>query len=313
MPANEETGDKPYEIVHTSFQSTSSCNITCVNSLSRCELFVSKRERGRGKNKRKWAIEMNHARQLYLATYGVIDTLDQAIKSSRLYYCSWKYWHSPMLHGKAMIWAIAYSMYEECAEGMLNLDWKVPNKVDFWTFRDVGADQLLAYNPVKRKYFGDKMMRVATSQNTKQRRKQLRTLCRKNNVNGVVHVTQDQFYAEKVGKRLTSSRLCGNLEILNQHICSVIKCHNPSACEVCGLNTYSKCGLCNKALHFFVQKGKNLPTDQLCFTRYHDDLFYGLAKSDSFITGNTKKGWVPPTLVEIQQHAQYMKRLKSKM
>ena len=113
---------------------------------------------------------MNHARQLYLATYGVIDTLDQAIKSSRLYYCSWKYWHSPMLHGKAMIWAIAYSMYEECAEGMLNLDWKVPNKVDFWTFRDVGADQLLSYNPVKRKYLGDKMMRVATSQNTKLRR-----------------------------------------------------------------------------------------------------------------------------------------------
>ena len=69
---------------------------------------------------------MNHARQLYLATYGVIDTMNQAIKSSRLYYYSWKYWHSPMLHGKAMIWAIAYSMYEECAEGMINLDWKVP-------------------------------------------------------------------------------------------------------------------------------------------------------------------------------------------
>ena len=49
VPQNEETGDKAYKTVHTSFQSTSSCNITYVNSLSKCELSVSKRERGRGK------------------------------------------------------------------------------------------------------------------------------------------------------------------------------------------------------------------------------------------------------------------------
>ena len=266
VPRNEGTGDMSYEIVHTSFQSTSSCNITCVNSLSRCELFVSKRERGRGKNKRKWAIEMNHARQLYLATYGVIDTIDQAIKASRLFYCSWKYWHSPMLHAKAMIWAVAYSLYEECSEGMINLDWKVTNKVDFWTFRDVGSEQLLAYNPKKRKFIGDKMMRVSSQQNTKQRTKMLRSLCRKNALNGVVHVTRDQFHTEKVGRRLTSSRLCGSLDQLNNHITSIQKLHNPVICEVCGKKTYSKCGLCNKGLHFFVSRGKNLPDDNLCFT-----------------------------------------------
>ena len=177
---------------------------------------------------------MNHARQLYLASYGVIDTIDQAIKSSRLFYCSWKYWHSSMLHGKAMVWAIAYSLYEECAEGMINLDWKVTDKVDFWTFRDVGADQLLGYNQTKRKFIRDKMMRISSQQNTKQRTKMLRSLCRKNTINRVVHVTRDQFHDEKVGKRLTSSRLCGNLEGLNEHIASVVKIPNPIICEVCG-------------------------------------------------------------------------------
>ena len=104
---------------------------------------------------------------------------------------------------------------------MINLDWKVTNKVDFWTFRDVGSEQLLAYNPKKRKFIGDKMMRVSSQQNTKQRTKMLRSLCRKNALNGVVHVTRDQFHTEKVGKRLTSSRLCGSLDQLNHHITSV--------------------------------------------------------------------------------------------
>ena len=232
---------------------------------------------------------MNHARQVYLASYGVIDTIDQAIKSSRLFYCSWKYWQIPMLHKKAMIWAIAYFLYEECTEGMINLDWKVTSKVYFWTFRDVGADRLLKYNPAKRKFIGDKMMRISTQQNTKQRTKMLQSLCRKNTTNGVVHVTRDQFHDEKVGKRLTSLRLCGNLEGLNEHIASVVKINNPIICEVCGKYTYSKCGVCNKGLHSFVKRGKNIPDNELCFARYHDDLFYVLARSDAYLTGQTKK------------------------
>ena len=77
VPTNGKTGDKSYKIMHTSFQNPSSCNTTCVNSLSKCDIFISKRERGQSKNKRKWAIEMNHARQLYLAAYDVIYTIDQ--------------------------------------------------------------------------------------------------------------------------------------------------------------------------------------------------------------------------------------------
>ena len=62
----------------------------------------------------------------------------------------------------------------------------------------------------------------------------LRSLFRKNALNGVVHITRDQFHTEKVGKRLTSSRLCGSLDQLNHHITSVEKLHNPVICEVFG-------------------------------------------------------------------------------
>ena len=56
------TNGTHFERVHVSFQSTSSCNITTVNSLNDCRFYVRKKERGRGENKRLWGIEMNEAR-----------------------------------------------------------------------------------------------------------------------------------------------------------------------------------------------------------------------------------------------------------
>jgi len=72
--------------VHTSFQSTSSCNISCVNALNHCSLYAQQRERGRALFKRTWAIEMNESRQLYLSTYGKIDRIDHMIKNCNMYY-----------------------------------------------------------------------------------------------------------------------------------------------------------------------------------------------------------------------------------
>ena len=77
--------------------------------------FVRKKERGHGKNKRKWVIEMNEARQLYLSSYGRIDTIDAAISRCNLDYVSWKYWHSPKLHCDALCVVTAYDFYLECA------------------------------------------------------------------------------------------------------------------------------------------------------------------------------------------------------
>ena len=69
-----------------SFQSTSSCNIFCVNALNSCSLYAEPKERGRGIFKRRWAIEMNEARRLYLDTYGIVDKLDHYIASCNLGY-----------------------------------------------------------------------------------------------------------------------------------------------------------------------------------------------------------------------------------
>ena len=97
----------------TSFQSTSSCNILSVNAYNHCSLYAATKERGRISNgsKRQWAIEMNDARELYLRTYGIIDSLDHLIKNCEMHYRSWKYWHSAMLRAKAMAVVVAYDMY----------------------------------------------------------------------------------------------------------------------------------------------------------------------------------------------------------
>ena len=55
---------KGYTLIHASFQSTSSTNISGVNNINSCKTTIHKRERGRGKNKRVWGIEMNEARDL---------------------------------------------------------------------------------------------------------------------------------------------------------------------------------------------------------------------------------------------------------
>ena len=57
---------------HTSFQSTSLCNISHVNAINHCSLFATQKERGRALFKRTWAIENNESRQLCLSTYGKI-------------------------------------------------------------------------------------------------------------------------------------------------------------------------------------------------------------------------------------------------
>ena len=71
---------------YTSFQSTSSCNIACVNALNQCTLFSQTKQRGRGAKKRQWGIEMNEARQLYLQTYGRIDVIDHLMENCNMQY-----------------------------------------------------------------------------------------------------------------------------------------------------------------------------------------------------------------------------------
>lgn len=73
-------------IQYTSFQSTSSCNFSCVNALNDMSLYAQTKERGRGVAKQQWGIEMNEARHLYLKTYGKIDTIDHLVDNSSMFY-----------------------------------------------------------------------------------------------------------------------------------------------------------------------------------------------------------------------------------
>ena len=159
--AHEEK--KAYRQVHVLFQSTSSCNISTVNALPGCKVDVAKRERGVRENKRVWGIEMNAGRALYLGTYSRIDSIDHLIKNCRLKYRSWKYWHSPMLHGMGLAIVIAYDMYLELSEGKLASKWKTL-PCDFWTFRNKLSKQMLQYDPLTHEYWGDAGMRVWTAQ-----------------------------------------------------------------------------------------------------------------------------------------------------
>ncbi len=78
-----------------SFQSTGSTNISGVSNLPSLKMFVVKRTRGRGKQKRTWAIEMNKAREIYLKHFLGVDSLDHMIKNTGIKYITHRYWHLP--------------------------------------------------------------------------------------------------------------------------------------------------------------------------------------------------------------------------
>ena len=113
-PSLRQSCDKESEKDVISFQSMSSCNISTVNALNECNLFFEIRERGKGKNKRHWVIEMNDRRRLYLSTYFKINLINHLIKNAALYYRTWKYWHLPKNTGTALAVCVVYDMYLEC-------------------------------------------------------------------------------------------------------------------------------------------------------------------------------------------------------
>jgi hypothetical protein len=112
-------------ICHVLFQSTGGTNITSVNALSLVELYKHEQHKGRGNQKGTWGIEMNEARETYLKTYCAIDKMDQMLLGWDVKYKSWRLWHAPMRHAKAIAMSMAYSLYLHCAEGGVDSDWKV--------------------------------------------------------------------------------------------------------------------------------------------------------------------------------------------
>ncbi|KAG7374853.1 hypothetical protein IV203_013948 [Nitzschia inconspicua] len=105
IDASDANDNKQYYTrVHVSMQSTSSTNFSTVNAMNENKKWIAKKDRGRAINqtKRVLGIEMNTARQLYLKTYGQIDTVDSMLRMFRIYNKSFKYWHSSKNHALAM-------------------------------------------------------------------------------------------------------------------------------------------------------------------------------------------------------------------
>jgi hypothetical protein len=302
----------------TTFQSTSSCNLTSVNALNTCTLYCQSKERGRGANKRLWGIEMNEGRYLYLRTYGIIDRMDHLVQNCHMQYRSWKYWHAPMLHGKAIAVVIAYDMYLECCEGKMRAgEWKIKKPVSFHRFREKLATQMLKYTPKDRKYPGDECYRVSTRQH-KDRRPREATLssCHSNATTSSSRNSDGSFSMKRNDFKSTTalSRSCGDLTPLHSHLLNLHAIPNGGhkTCVVCGEQAYQVCMECigpdgkrGVAMHKFARENMPVP----CFYQHHNTSFYGLGKSECKLVNKRKKDWVYPTQIEIKEHARNVRHL----
>lgn len=308
------SGKHPYTRVHVSFQSTGPCNISSVNSLQEVNLYVRKKERGRGNKKRVWGIEMNEGRDLYLQSYSSIDKIDQLLKNWNEFYICWKWWHAPTRHGKAFSKCMAYELYKHCASGSVDPDWKVDNPLSAKGFRQKMATQMCNYRARNMLYPGDEKFRN-TTKTPKKRRGVKRSHDTANDEttadNSEVEttgVTYAQYLDAKHPRgRGGVKRLCVNdMANLRKHLDSCEPVKSRKTCEVCGQQVFRVCKLCGKPMH--------LETGKVCAVDFHDDDFFGLARSDfTDLLGGTKSQWKPPTTAERSLNKKHIAQFKRRM
>ena len=310
--------EESYDIVLTSFQSTSSCNIISVNSLNSNKNFVEARARGRGTSKRFYLIEQNAARLLYLKTYSRIDSIDHLIKNCNLGYCSWKYWHSPVNHAKGLAIATAYDIYLEVCEGGLDPAWKVEHPCDFFTFRDILSKQACQYDPRMQKYPGDEKMRCVTQLSKKRRVETLSTAQKHvppESGDGTGRVTYDQYKQAKQN----STRFCLDLTSYGPHLQRITSSKSPAKCVVCGILAYKRCNECNKnnnnnnsgvPIHCMDKKGAG--KDMNYHIIWHDSSYFGLCYADRNLVGKTTTSWERWTQTELRNNKKVIKEYEKR-
>ena len=313
VSANQDTGTRAYTLTHCSFQSTGGTNISGVNALCKVGLYVRERNRGRGDNKRRWAIEMNEARDTYLKTYSAVDKIDQTLLNYNINYRSWKWWHAPMRHAKAITMSMAYNIYVQCCEGGVDPEWKM-KPVTSTRFKQELSLQMVTYKAWNKKYPGDEMMRGATQQKKNKRggaNIEEVSLVRCNDRE--VRVSYEQYEKEKKQVRKGKKpRLCsGDLDLLKEHIQSMKKVH-PAACGYCGKKTVMKCGICD--VHLCLKDGSKITT-MSCPFDFHNDTLYGLGHKDRielFCGSKNSKAFKKPSDKDITGNSKHMKDLIEK-
>ena len=313
VSTNQDTGSRAYTLTHCTFQSTGGTNISGVNALCEVGLYVRERNRGRGENKRRWAIEMNKARDTYLKTYSAVDKIDQTLLNYNINYRSWKWWHAPMRHAKAITMSMAYNIYVQCCEGSVDPEWKM-KPVTSTRFKQELSLQMVTYKAWNKKYPGDERMRGATQQNIKKRGGAFNdevslVRCKDREV----RVSYEQFEKEKKQVRKGKKpRLCSDdLELLKEHIQSMKKVH-PAACGYCGKKTVMKCGICD--VHLCLKEGTKITT-MSCPFDFHNDRLYGLGYKDRielFCGSKNARGFKKPSDKDITGNNNHMKDLIEK-
>ncbi len=85
-----------------------------------------------------------------------------------LTYRSWRWWHAPTRHAKAIAVSMASSLYLQCAEGTVDPEWKVTpvSGPRFWQRMSL---QMVQYICSNLQYPGDEKMRNTTQMNKKKR------------------------------------------------------------------------------------------------------------------------------------------------
>ncbi len=307
-----ESAKKSYTALHVSFQSTGSCNITAVNTLKEVNLYVRQREKGRGKSKRFWAIEMNQGRELYLKTYSAIDKIDQMLKNWFIFYVSWKWWHAPMRHGKALAYCMAYQMYRECALGFADPEWKLDKPMDGPEFRQVLGTQMCEYRAANLQYPGDEFVRNATKTLKKKRGKNKRLEDSLEKCEDAKFQVSYAQYLDAKRPRGKDSRLCSNnLDLLKEHLRSFKSANvGRGQCQVCGKTCYFKCTKCD--VHCCFKDDGNASSVSCCID-YHNDDFFGLTLGDRVsLFGEQKKNYKKPTKAEAKKNQAHIAKLNKK-
>lgn len=304
-PAPTDESAKAYTRTMVSFQSTGATNICGVNNLPSVSLYVSKRVRGKGRSKRVWGIEQNEARETYLGHYYGIDNLDHMIKNCSIRYITWKYWHAPYLHAQAMGVVAAYDMYMECADGQLDNSWAIPmhKRMSFTQFRIKLSEQMLTYDPRHNNYPGDSKFRRYTQQH-KLRRSTSGSVS-ENSADDEVS-SNDGLTLEVFKRARALPRFCKTLDDIHKHFSNIVKLNNAMKCEVCGEKTIWRCEICNKNLCTMSKRTWN---GAKCVLTYHNEEFYGLARSDfKSVHGKNIDHWIPPETAAINRNARRVRR-----
>jgi hypothetical protein len=326
VPADAAAGTKAYRRVHCSFQSTGPCNLGSVNSIPSSHMYVKRKSRGSGSNRRHWGIEMNESRDTYLNSYGKIDQTDGFISRADVKYRSWKYYHAAVNHAKSLVIATAWDMYKECCEGNLDASWKVKHPLSFNEFQQRLAKQLIRYHAKQGHLPGDTKLYAhiqarksdrghglpgtppSSSSNKKSKRSRHRM--RERQTCYTVPGTErklDYLSEGSIARAESVGRFCDNLSHFQIHVDSRHSL-GPKQCHMCEELTHLRCGICKepngKAVALCSETSR---PPKRCFSDFHNRHMFGLGRQDfPQVRGQKKSEWTSPTAQEISDNSGYV-------